>query len=183
VPIRGWFITIEGPEGAGKTTQAAALGKHLAGRGLDIHVTREPGGTWLGERLREVLLARTDSAAPTDPLTDALLFNAARRQLVTEVIEPALTAGRSILCARFADSTLAYQGYGAGVPLETLRALEAAGYDGYLTVEISVMVQRRADYDPAEVATRSFRTVVEAAREAKVPLVHRGATQTTRQRP
>ncbi len=115
-PARGWFITIEGPEGAGKTTQAVALAGHLAEPGLDVHVTREPGGTWLGERLREVLLARTDSAAPTDPLTDALLFNAARRQLVTEVIRPALEAGRTVVCARFADSTLAYQGYGAGRP-------------------------------------------------------------------
>ncbi len=88
-------------------------------------LTREPGGTWLGERLRDVLLARTDTAAPTDPLTDALLFNAARRQLVTEVIRPALDAGRTVLCARYADSTLAYQGYGAGVPLD-----DAAGARG-----------------------------------------------------
>jgi len=129
-PTRGWFITLEGPEGAGKTTQAAALAAHLGDRGVDVHLTREPGGTWLGERLREVLLARTASTAPTDPLTDALLFNAARRQLVTEVIRPALEAGRSVLCARYADSTLAYQGYGAGVPLERLRALEAAATDG-----------------------------------------------------
>ena len=90
---RGWFITIEGPDGSGKTTQAAALATDLASRGLAVHVTREPGGTWLGERLRDVLLARTTSAAATDPLTDALLFNAARRQLVTEVIRPALAAG------------------------------------------------------------------------------------------
>ena len=82
-PARGWFITIEGPEGAGKTTQATALAEHLARpRPATSTLTREPGGTWLGERIREVLLARTDSAGPTDPLTDALLFNAARRQLV-----------------------------------------------------------------------------------------------------
>src|SRR6185295_37774 len=111
---RGWFITIEGPDGSGKTTQAAALATDLASRGLDVHITREPGGTWLGERLRDVLLARTTSAAATDPLTDALLFNAARRQLVSEVVRPALAAGTTIVCARFADSTLAYQGYGAG---------------------------------------------------------------------
>lgn len=143
-PKRGWFITIEGPEGAGKTTQAAALAGHLADVGLDVHVTREPGGTWLGERLREVLLARTDSVAPTDPLTDALLFNAARRQLVTEVVRPSLDAGRTILCARFADSTLAYQGYGAGVPLERLRALEAAATDGLkpdLTILLDLAVE------------------------------------------
>src|SRR6476659_9052266 len=138
-PIRGWFITIEGPEGAGKTTQTTALAGHLEGRGVDVHVTREPGGTWLGERLREVLLARTDPVSPTDPLTDAFLFNAARRQLVTEVIRPALDAGRSIVCARFADSTLAYQGYGAGVPLETLRALEAIATDG-LTPDLTIVL-------------------------------------------
>lgn len=127
---RGWFITVEGPEGAGKTTQAARLAAHLERRGLDVLQTREPGGTWLGERLRELLLARTAPGASVDPLADAFLFNAARRQLVVEVIEPALAAGRTVLCARFADSTLAYQGYGAGVPLDRLRALEAAATGG-----------------------------------------------------
>ncbi|MEO8570348.1 MAG: dTMP kinase [Chloroflexota bacterium] len=141
---RGWFITIEGPEGAGKTTQAQALASHLVETGLDVHVTREPGGTWLGERLREVLLARTDSAAPTDPLTDALLFNAARRQLVTEVIRPALDEGRTIVCARFADSTLAYQGFGAGVPLDRLLLLEGTATDGLrpdLTILLDLPVE------------------------------------------
>ena len=142
--VRGWFITIEGPDGSGKTTQAAALASHLADRGLDVHVTREPGGTWLGERLREILLARTGSVAPTDPLTDALLFNAARRQLVTEVVRPALDAGRTVVCARFADSTLAYQGFGAGVPLGRLRSLQAAATDGLqpdLTILLDVPVE------------------------------------------
>ena len=127
---RGWFITFEGPEGAGKTTQVARAAAFLEGRGLDVLVTREPGGTWLGERLREVLLARTGAGAPRDAATDALLFNAARRQLVTEVVRPALDAGRTVLCARFADSTMAYQGYGAGVAIERLAALESAATDG-----------------------------------------------------
>jgi dTMP kinase len=143
-PARGWFITIEGPEGAGKTTQATALAKHLAGAGLDVHLTREPGGTWLGERIREVLLARTDSPAANDPLTDAFLFNAARRQLVTEVIRPRLEAGSTILCARYADSTLAYQGFGAGVPLERLLVLEGAATDGLrpdLTILLDLPVE------------------------------------------
>ncbi|MEA2653396.1 MAG: dTMP kinase, partial [Chloroflexota bacterium] len=90
MPARGHFIAIEGPDGAGKTTQATALAEHLRASGVDVLMTREPGGTRLGERLREVLMAGTRSEAPNDPLTDALLFNAARRQLVTEVIRPAL---------------------------------------------------------------------------------------------
>ncbi len=141
---RGWFITIEGPDGAGKTTQVEQLAGHLRSRGLDVVVTREPGGTWLGEQLRHVLLARTGSAAPTDALTDAFLFNAARRQLVAEVIEPALSAGRTVLCARYADSTLAYQGYGAGVSLDQLRALEAVATDGVwpdLTILLDLPVE------------------------------------------
>jgi dTMP kinase len=142
-PIRGWFITIEGPEGSGKTTQATMLADRLAGQGVDVHVTREPGGTWLGERVRDVLLARTGSA-PTDPVTDALLFNAARRQLVSQVIRPSLDVGRTVVCARFADSTLAYQGFGAGVELERLRALEAAATDGLrpdLTILLDLPVE------------------------------------------
>ena len=141
---RGWFITIEGPDGAGKTTQVERLAAHLRARALDVLLTREPGGTWLGEQLRNVLLARTGSAAPCDALTDAFLFNAARRQLVAEVIEPALSAGRTVLCARFADSTLAYQGYGAGVPLEQLRALAAVATEGLrpdLTILLDLPVE------------------------------------------
>ena len=150
-PDRGWFITVEGPEGAGKTTQAVGpRGTPRAG-GSRVHLTREPGGTWLGERLRAVLLARTDAAAATDPLTDAFLFNAARRQLVTEVIEPALAAGRTVICARYADSTLAYQGYGAGVPLARLRALESAATDG-LVPDLTILLDIPVEVGLARVA-------------------------------
>lgn len=138
----GWFITIEGPEGAGKTTQAprlaASLGARFSARG-DILLTREPGGTWLGERLRDLLLARTGSTAAADPLTDAFLFNAARRQLVVEVLRPALDAGRTVICARYADSTIAYQGYGAGVDLDRLRALQVAATDG-LAPDLTILL-------------------------------------------
>jgi dTMP kinase len=152
---RGAFITIDGPEGGGKTTLAERLRAHLAADGRPVHLTREPGGTWLGERLREVLLARTASgAAPTDPLTDALLFNAARRQLVREVIRPALEAGTTVICARYADSTLAYQGYGAGVPLDDLRRLATIATDGLqpdvtilLDVPVEVGLARKAPGD------------------------------------
>ncbi len=143
--VRGWFITIDGPDGGGKTTQAGRLRAYLSSQGRPVLLTREPGGTWLGERLREVLLARTDStAAATDALTDALLFNAARRQLVREVIRPALDTGTSVVCARFADSTLAYQGYGAGAPLEVLGALADVATDGLapdLTIVLDLPVE------------------------------------------
>ena len=131
-PIRrGWFVTIEGPEGGGKTTQAERLRAHLEAAGRPTLLTREPGGTRLGERVREVLLDRSPSEAVAhDPLTDALLFNAARRQLVHQVIRPALEAGTTVVCARFADSTLAYQGFGSGVPLDRLRALAEMATDG-----------------------------------------------------
>ena len=127
---RGRFITIEGPEGSGKTTQVELLAARLRAAGRDVTVTREPGGTRLGEQLRSILLARHEGVEPTDPLTDALLFEAARRQLVRHVVRPALERGVTVVCARYTDSTFAYQGFGAGVPLGTLRALDAAATDG-----------------------------------------------------
>jgi dTMP kinase len=143
-PARGWFITIEGPEGAGKTTQAARLETWLRDAGVQVIRTREPGGTRLGEQLRDLLLDSPAGAAEIDPLADALLFNAARRQLVAEVIQPALDGGISVICARFADSTLAYQGYGSGLDLETLRSLEAVATDGLrpdLTILLDLPVE------------------------------------------
>lgn len=151
---RGWFITIEGPEGGGKTTQAERLRDRLETRGLDVHLTREPGGTWLGERIREILLARSGSHGTRDALTDALLFNAARRQLVRDVVRPLLARGTTVVCARYADSTLAYQGYGAGVDLDRLRALAATATDDLvpdltilLDLPIELGLERKAPGD------------------------------------
>lgn len=142
---RGWFITIEGPEGAGKTTQAARLESHLRDDGTAVLRTREPGGTSLGEHVRDLLLAGSPPAGATiDPLTDALLFSAARRQLVEEVIRPALEAGTTVVCTRFADSTLAYQGFGAGVSLATLRTLEGIATDG-LRPDLTILLDLPAD--------------------------------------
>lgn len=141
---RGSFITIDGPDGGGKTTQAQRLAAHLIDRGVATHLTREPGGTWLGERIRELLLERTGSTAPTDPLADALLFNAARRQLVREVIRPSLEAGTTVVCARYTDSTLAYQGHGAGIDVDRLRTLADTATDGLrpdLTIVLDLPVE------------------------------------------
>jgi dTMP kinase len=130
--MKGRLITLEGPEGAGKTVLARRLVEELIRRGHRVRSTREPGGTRLGERLRSILLETGvgAEAAPVDPRADALLFNAARAQLVAEVIRPALEAGDVVLCARFTDSTLAYQGYGAGLPLDELRAIAAVATGG-----------------------------------------------------
>lgn len=117
------FITLEGPEGAGKTVHARRLAEELTTLGHQVRLTREPGGTDLGEQVRALVLARTEPGSPIEPRADALLFNAARAQLVEAVIRPALAAGEVVVCARFADSTLAYQGYGSGLPLDELRAI------------------------------------------------------------
>ena len=128
----GVFITLEGPEGAGKTLQAQRLVDELRSDGQRARLTREPGGTRLGEQIRSIVLAAAEGGAGIDPMADALLFNAARAQLIAEVITPALAAGEIVVCARFADSTLAYQGYGAGAPLTALKAVEDAATGGLL---------------------------------------------------
>jgi dTMP kinase len=141
---RGQFITIEGPDGSGKTTQVEALAQRLRTSGVPVVVTREPGGTRLGEQLREILLARHAGVEPTDALTDALLFEAARRQLIRHVIRPALADGTTVVCGRYSDSTFAYQGFGAGVSLDTLRQLDTAATGGLrpdLTILLDLPVE------------------------------------------
>jgi dTMP kinase len=117
----GLFITFEGPEGSGKTTQIRLLTQWLSDHGLDVLTTREPGGTRIGEAIREVLL----SPAHTEMCAEAeiLLFSAARAQIVRETLQPHLIRGGVVLCDRFADSTLAYQGYGRLLDLDTLRQI------------------------------------------------------------
>ena len=150
--VNGRFITLEGPEGAGKTLQAGRLIGALGARGHRARLTREPGGTDLGEQIRSIVLARAEGSGGIDARADALLFNAARAQLVSEVIKPALAAGEIVVCARFADSTLAYQGYGAGLPIDELRAVAAVATGGLapgltilLDVSPEVGLARKAD--------------------------------------
>lgn len=115
------FITFEGIDGAGKSTHLAWASEFLRARGITLVVTREPGGTPLGESLRELLL---NSEHEVHPETEALIMFAARRQHIAEVIGPALQRGDWVLCDRFTDASFAYQGGGRGVHQETLRALE-----------------------------------------------------------
>jgi len=115
------FITLEGPEGSGKSTQIKRLAKRLESMGFPVITTREPGGTPIGDQIRQVLVRMENKEL--HPRTEILLFLAARAQLVEQLIKPALQDGKIILCDRYGDSTLAYQGYGHGLDLEKLRQM------------------------------------------------------------
>jgi len=133
----GFFLTLEGPEGSGKSTQAQRLAARLTASGIPCTVTREPGGTALGEAVRQILL-HSPELSPV-PAADALLFNAVRAQLAAEVIEPALERGEVVICDRFGDSTLAYQGFGSGQSLEALRELQHFAV-GDLRPDLTVLI-------------------------------------------
>lgn len=120
--MSGLFITLEGPEGAGKSTNRDYLARHLRDQGLNVLLTREPGGTPLAERIRELLLAPSDEKMDAD--TELLLVFAARAQHLAEVIRPALARGEVVLCDRFTDATYAYQGGGRGLCVERIATLE-----------------------------------------------------------
>jgi dTMP kinase len=115
------FITLEGPEGSGKTSQIGPLAEFLRQQGFDVLTTREPGGTPIGDQIRAVLHSLDNTAM--HPRTETLLFQSARAQLVEQVIRPHLKGGGVVISDRYADSTLAYQGYGHGLPLEQVRAV------------------------------------------------------------
>ncbi|MXS19797.1 dTMP kinase [Pseudomonas oryzihabitans] len=119
----GLFITLEGPEGAGKSTNRDYLAELLGASGREVVLTREPGGTPLAERIREILLA--PAAEPMAVDTELLLMFAARAQHLAQVVRPALARGALVLCDRFVDATYAYQGGGRGVPVERIATLEA----------------------------------------------------------
>ncbi|KTT20526.1 thymidylate kinase [Pseudomonas oryzihabitans] len=119
----GLFITLEGPEGAGKSTNRDYLAELLGGAGREVVLTREPGGTPLAERIREILL--TPAAEPMAVDTELLLMFAARAQHLAQIVRPALARGALVLCDRFVDATYAYQGGGRGVPVERIATLEA----------------------------------------------------------
>ncbi len=147
----GTFITFEGPEGAGKTSVARRIAERLQGAGHHVLLTREPGGTPIGDQIRRILLAHHNTAMT--PEAEILLFSASRAQLVREVIRPALAQGAVVLCDRYADSTLAYQGYGRGLDVDALRQITAFATGGLapdltvlldVTPEVGLARRRRA---------------------------------------
>ncbi len=117
------FITFEGIEGSGKTTQMRLLYEHLRERDVPVVVTREPGGTVIGERIRAILLDPTTKGLI--PRAELFLYGAARLQHIEEVIQPAIDAGKTVLCDRFMDATVAYQGYGRGIPLTEVKVMSS----------------------------------------------------------
>jgi len=136
------FITLEGPEGSGKTSQLAPLAEFMRQQGQEFLVTREPGGTPISDQIRGIIMKMDNTAM--HPRTEILLFLAARAQLVAQVIRPALEAGKVVICDRYADSTLAYQGYGHGNDLDLLRRLvdfATGGLQPDLTLLLDVDVE------------------------------------------
>jgi len=145
---RGLFITFEGPEGSGKTTQARLLYEYLREQGYPAILTREPGGTRIGDQIRAILhdLSNTEML----PTTEILLFSASRAQIVGQVIKPALEAGKVVICDRYADSTMAYQGYGHRLDLKTLEFITHFATGGlkpditfYLDIDVEEGLRRK----------------------------------------
>lgn len=126
---KGLFITLEGGEGAGKSTQSRRLKEFLEGRGRDVVLTREPGGTPEAERVRDLLTQR--EGGQWTPMAECLLLFAARQMHVETLIKPAVDAGKIVICDRFTDSTRAYQGYGYGFPHEVIEQLNTLSIGGY----------------------------------------------------
>ena len=150
--VSGRFITFEGIDGAGKSTHIDAVAQRLRHAGATVVCTREPGGTPLAERMRDMVLHAT-----MDVLTETLLVFAARRDHIRQVIDPALARGETVLCDRFTDATFAYQGFGRGQSLALLQTLEAAVQEGlqphltlWFDLEPQVAAQRRAEARAAD---------------------------------
>ena len=142
-PRRGLFITLEGGEGSGKSTQAQTLKALLEDAGRKVTVTREPAGCPLGQRVRELL---NDPSAELDAASELLLFATARAQHVAEVIRPALDRGEVVICDRFGDSSVAYQGYGRGLSVDDVREANRMATQGLvpdLTVLLDVPIHKR----------------------------------------
>ena len=158
---RGKFITFEGGEGCGKSTQVKRLKEALEREGIEVVLTREPGGTWLSEEIRHLIKDQTTDA-PCDR-SELLLFLAARAQLVKNVIRPALAEGKWVISDRFSDSTLAYQGYGRGLPLDDLRRMNGFACEG-LKPDLTLLLEVTPETAQARMREREAMTNTTADR-------------------
>lgn len=155
---RGLFITLEGGEGAGKSTLLEGLRAHLAARGIEPVLTREPGGTELGEGIRE--LALESGSGQVCAQSELLLMFAARAQLVRDVLRPALEAGQCVVCDRFVDASYAYQGGGRGQPIERIEALERWAV-GDLVPDLTLLLDLPVDVGHSRIAGRGVSDRIE----------------------
>ncbi len=151
--MSGLFISFEGIDGCGKSTQADLLRSYLESKGEQVELLREPGGTALSEQIREILLNPNNEKM--DPSTESILLSASRAQLTREIIIPALERGNVVICDRYADSTLAYQGYGRGINLEWLEKLNAFATAG-LKPDITLLVDLPVDEAFNRMQSKSF---------------------------
>jgi dTMP kinase len=158
--MSGLFISFEGTEGCGKTTQIARLAERLRAAGRSVRLVREPGGTPIGEEIRHTLKHSQQNHAMT-PEAELLLMNASRAQLVREVIRPALAAGEIVLCDRFYDSTTAYQGYGRGLDLKLVQAVIDIAV-GDTRPDLTLLLEISPEISAARLASR---TKMEPARD------------------
>ena len=159
--MRGKFITFEGPEGGGKSTHVRELAEQLRAEGKTVLVTREPGGTRLAELIRGLVREEVDD--PPVTRCEVLLFIAARAQVVSEVIRPALARGEWVICDRFADSTFAYQGYGRGIDVGLLKNFNDFATEG-LVPDLTILLDVPPETSKARLAERQAATATSADR-------------------
>ena len=159
--MRGKFITFEGPEGGGKSTQVQTLAEWLRKQGKKVVVTREPGGTRMSELIRA--LVRDEMEDPPVTRCEVLLFLAARAQVVSQVIRPALAHGEWVVCDRFADSTFAYQGYGRGIDVGLLRNFNDFATEG-LVPDLTILLDVPLEVSRSRLAARQAATATAADR-------------------
>ena len=160
--MKGWLITLEGGEGAGKSTLLAGLREHLERTGLDVVYTREPGGTPVGEAVRALVLDPAHRGLAAE--TELLLMFAARAQLVRDVLQPALAAGRWVLCDRFTDASYAYQGGGRGVDMARIAELERLATGG-LKPDLTLLLDLPVADGRARASQRGGADRIEAERD------------------
>jgi len=141
--MKGKFITFEGSEGSGKSTQSKLLYRYLKGKGFKVSYLREPGGTKVSEKIRKILLDHKNDSMT--PMAEMLLYMAARAQVVNEIIAPALKKGKIVICDRFLDSTIAYQGYGLGIDIKLIKAVgefAVSGINPGLTIFLDLPLKK-----------------------------------------
>lgn len=139
---RGIFITMEGPDGSGKSTQIELLKQYLEGAGYDVLITREPGGTRISEAIREIIL--NSEYTEMSPVTEMMLYASARAQLIAEVIGPAIESGKAVISDRFVDSSLVYQGMARGLGVETVYEINKVAIGEYMP-QLTIMLDLPAE--------------------------------------